>query len=106
MTIIVSETGIVVPPTPTPDPARSRDVTLFPNPASEDVNLTFTGMQGDAKVSIVNLTGSVVFDQKINITNQNVKINLPNLQPGFYLVYIKSDDAIMARKLIIEQKTR
>jgi len=100
---------IIVEGTTKPSPfssARIANLRVFPNPATNNITLSFEEVEGNARVSIVNLTGSMVLEQQINVANEDIKINLPDLHPGVYFVYVTSNDAVMVRKLIIEQQTR
>jgi len=100
MTIVVSPASGLTPFSNKRDP----NVTVYPNPATNDINLSFTDVEGDAKVSIVSISGAIVHEQQIKVDNSIVNIKFNEVSPGFYFVYVKSDDAVLVRKLIIEQK--
>jgi len=99
-------TNSTPPPPPLSTGSIAADFEIYPNPTKNDMILRFNDMEGDAQVAIVNLNGLLVYDQKINIAKETVNILLPDLTPGMYFVYVTSKDAVVVRKLIIEQSSR
>ncbi|MDR2970984.1 MAG: T9SS type A sorting domain-containing protein [Bacteroidales bacterium] len=100
---------VTVPTTSTQPPIIGSfeilDAVIFPNPAKDDITVRFnTKGESEGKVRIVNLTGSLVLDQPIVISNKDVNIKLPEITPGFYFVSIISNEAVITRKLVIEPK--
>jgi len=83
---------------------NTASATIYPNPASENINIKFVNMEGPAQIRIVNVTGSLVLDQQINITKEDTQISIADFKPGFYFVNIISKDAVTTRKLIVEPK--
>ena len=78
------------------------DITLFPNPVSNDLHLIHLDLQ--SKIRIVDIVGRE-YDVK-SITNseqQSVKIDLSNLKTGTYIVQILSDKGIVKSFKIIKQ---
>ena len=103
-TIIVNQGP---PPPPLPPPPMtitnpSAVIEIYPNPATEKITLKVENGEGLANVRIANLNGQTVLDKNINITGTTYDLELPNLNPGFYFLYFVSNDAVIARKLIIE----
>ena len=92
------------PPSPAPSTMKTPNVRVFPNPANDNITLSFENMKGDAKVQIFNISGQLVLDKPINITGSDINIILPDLKPGFYFIHVKSNDAILTNKLVIEPR--
>ena len=78
------------------------DITLFPNPVSNDLHLIHLDLQSE--IRIVDIVGRE-YDVKsiINSEQQSVKIDLSNLKTGTYIVQILSDKGIVKSFKIIKQ---
>ncbi len=82
------------------------DLTLYPNPASNELNIAWVNYtQGTASVIISDIAGREVFRTTINITKSqgHTSIDLPLLQEGMYLVNIVSDSGQYHSKLEIKK---
>jgi hypothetical protein len=66
--------------------------TMFPNPASENISITASG-ENINSLSITDLGGNLVY-VKPSINLQKLDINISDLSPGAYFVYVKSYSAI------------
>jgi hypothetical protein len=79
-------------------------IKLFPNPNAGIVNLKWDDIKnGEAKVMVLDITGKVVFDTTLQITNGLSNFNL-NLSPGTFLVKIINPHTNMSvnKKLMIQ----
>ena len=80
---------------------------LFPNPAQEQVQLSFeTTENGQYQIQLINTLGQLVINQPINagIGMQSVTINqLPNSAGLYQLSIIKNGQKLASRKLIISK---
>jgi len=83
---------------------NTASATIYPNPATDNINIKFENVEGAAQLRIVNVTGSLLMDKQINIAKEEVQINISDLKPGFYFVNIISKDVVITRKLIIDHK--
>ena len=73
---------------------------VFPNPASEQVTISFLEPIA-GNLSFVDLLGKTVFEQKI-AKQKSVEINVSTFKKGFYLVLIKTNQELYIHKVIIE----
>jgi len=78
--------------------------TIYPNPATDNINIKVENIQGSTQVRITNMNGQIVLDQQINIANDVASVQLPDLKPGIYFVNIISKDAVLTRKLTVVPK--
>lgn len=71
-----------------------KDVRMFPNPASSQVNLEFSNAKGNYVISLFNQGGQEVVSQKASITFgvQYIAVNRNSLASGSYLVRVRSTD--------------
>ena len=80
---------------------KTRNLSIYPNPAQQFINIKFNKLIGTAIVVIVDVYGKQVLKQNIN--NQSTKINIQQLAKGTYLVKITTmDNETKTEKLILE----
>ncbi len=81
-------------------------VTVFPNPATDKVNVEFNLKNAsDVSVEVTDITGKVV--ETLSLTNASVgantaELNVSNYATGMYSVVVKSNDASVTKKLVIK----
>ena len=99
----------VNPPAPAPmTPSYEDNATLniYPNPTSEEINAEISGITGETTIQIVNLTGSVLSTDKVNIPATGkylYRSTAKNLAPGVYFMYIINDNATLSKKLVVRR---
>ena len=71
----------------TADPSQTIEnvISVYPNPASDFINLSLNGVKAD-KVEIYDITGKIISSQLL-VTEHN-QIYIKNLKPGMYLLKI------------------
>lgn len=70
---------------------------MYPNPTKNNLFIE-TALNGDINVSIVNMLGKEVVNNKVT----NNTVNISNLTSGIYIVKITEEGKISTKKLIIE----
>ena len=74
---------------------------LAPNPATNQVQLSWTGLgSGPATLSVINVQGRLVQQQLVKEATQ--LLNTAGLSQGLYLVKVQVGNAILVKKLIIK----
>ena len=77
---------------------KNRAIIMSPNPAHAKVNFNLSNVNEEFLVEIIDMSGLVLFTQKINSNNNNVNIEaLPN---GIYFVKIKDKNNIQIERLL------
>lgn len=71
---------------------------VSPNPASGTAMVSMIGLQGEKEIMIFDVTEKLVF--KANTADSEYQLNLSQLQPGAYLIYIKSGNGHGISRLI------
>ena len=66
------------------------DVSIYPNPFSNHITIQLPGFVGNAKVSLINVSGKVIKQQNINEIGQ--MNDLDELAKGLYFIKIISED--------------
>lgn len=62
------------------------DITPFPNPTSDIVNIPLSGVDGTGNLSIMDLTGKVVSTQKVGVSNgSKLAVDVSELPAGVYV---------------------
>jgi hypothetical protein len=77
---------------------------VFPNPASDVVNVTFEADNADYTIAIVDLQGRVMTSQELTSLNGSQSIALPvnNLAKGSYIVTISSNGVSTSKNVVIK----
>jgi hypothetical protein len=80
-------------------------LTCYPNPASEQVNISFSGISSkeSATVKIMDMSGKLVYTKSINVTtgNNNLQLELASLNNGIYFIQLETADSRQIGKLSI-----
>ena len=74
------------------------NVSIYPNPAKEIVNITLP--EDNAQIDIVNVLGQTV--KSVNTTSANETISLEGMEKGMYFFCIKLQDKTITKKVIVE----
>lgn len=88
----------------TEDVVGHNTLQVFPNPATNFVNLLYTAQtEGDILISLVDMTGREVLQQKATIGSgtNNINLNLDQLATGYYIVEISDGVSKLREKLMI-----
>lgn len=89
-------------PTSGIDPvAPETSLSLYPNPATSTVKLYVNGVSGMVNCSIIDMSGRVVYNARVNAENENT-INVSNMPAGAYFVRVTNDTFSKIEKLIIK----
>ena len=79
------------------------NMNVYPNPASNNVNVVMTGVKGQTVISVHDMSGKVVTSMKVDLDDNNQIISLPvdNFSQGIYFIKAVNGSAVMTKKLII-----
>ena len=77
------------------DYANNNVITIFPNPASS--NIEILGAGADVKVEFVSLAGSVV-----KVSNETV-VSLDDVANGVYMLRITTPNETVVKKLVVKK---
>ena len=81
------------------DYLSNENVNIFPNPATDVINVSFTSSD-DAEITVFNIVGGIVYNNQ-NVTNKTNEIDMSQEANGIYFVRVKSGDQIVTKKLIL-----
>lgn len=78
---------------------------MYPNPASESVNITFSADNAEnGVVSVMNLMGQTVYTEKVEVNEGYNMINIPvkGFTSGVYMVSLRTQTGISTQKLLVK----
>jgi len=82
---------------------NNRIVSIYPNPASNMVNLNFLNYNSVVNIQLVDLKGGIFLTRNIEVSNnQNLELALENLASGVYFIHVRDTLGIETLKLIIQ----
>ena len=92
--------------------SRMRGITMtgclkvFPNPAKDQITISWYGV-GPAKVRVWATAGSLMLekpitDYRLSRSFHREKLNTKNWPSGVYLVEVRTEEAVMRKKLVVE----
>jgi hypothetical protein len=78
-------------------------ITLYPNPAKEEVNIRYNLALVDASIEIFDLSGRNIYKKLVISSTGDLQLNTSTYQAGVYIVVVKQNNEILLQqKLIIE----
>lgn len=76
-------------------------ITLYPNPANDEVTIQLSGPVAGATYALYDLTGKKIMEGKFERNQTSTSITLTALKDGLYLVQLSSEGWHQTRKLLI-----
>lgn len=73
--------------------------TIFPNPASEQINLSFQSVLNNVNVKVISITGQTVY-QKSNLSVDNLSLSVSDLANGLYIIQVSDGISVSSSKFI------
>lgn len=79
------------------------NMTVYPNPADNNVNVVLNGVQGQTVITIHDMSGKAISSRRVNVDFDGQLYNLPveGYAQGIYFIKVVNGDAVMTKKLII-----
>jgi len=78
-------------------------VKIQPNPCSETVKISVSGITDDLHISICDLSGKLIFEETLTTPNPT-EVNIGELVNGIYLVSVKNKSSIVNKKLVVAKQ--
>ena len=109
--VVVTKVTTVTEPTTTYSPApvaidatdlEMMNINIFPNPASDLIAVQVGGLvKDDIQVTLMDITGRVVAETKINAGQTIAYFDVQTLYAGTYAIRISSNQASITRKVVV-----
>ena len=78
-------------------------IALYPNPANNRTNLSFTGVTGDITIALHDMNGRTISEQTYSCDGDcKQQLDLTGLTPGAYFVTITAENQKVTKKLIVK----
>lgn len=98
--IIIDEGAVVN----TEDLDADRDVSVFPNPTTGQINVAFNKVMDESiTLSLLNVQGQEVLRQRYEQVGQLITMNASNLPSGVYFVTMQTDKTILTKKVMVQK---
>ncbi|MCA6074822.1 FG-GAP-like repeat-containing protein [Fulvivirga sedimenti] len=78
----------------------SSEVIIFPNPLQGNKKLSIRKPSGYSKMTLLDLTGRHIFEEFLGTENE-VKVNIPVISPGVYLILISGSWGSETHRLLV-----
>ena len=75
-------------------------IALYPNPVIDNLNIQTTKTLKNAQVKVFNQMGQIVYMNEFDSLKNKQNINLSSFPSGTYMIYIKSDEGVITKKII------
>jgi hypothetical protein len=89
-------------PTGIEETATNSNVQVYPNPASDKINVNLSKINGTASVHIIDLQGRTVFQSSYD-GDKLVAIPVSTISNGMYFVRIQSEQGTVTEKISINR---
>ncbi|MCB0399468.1 MAG: choice-of-anchor J domain-containing protein [Winogradskyella sp.] len=80
-------------------------IKIFPNPAKDDINISFEAGNGDYNISVTDMLGRAVITKSYEgvFGKQNIKLSVSELNAGHYIMNINDGNASYSTKFIVNK---
>lgn len=75
-------------------------ISVYPNPVVEQLNIKLDEQLNNAEIRVFDISGRVVYEEKVKSLNKNHTIDFKGIPSGAYMVFIKSDKGTTSKKII------
>lgn len=75
-------------------------VSIYPNPVKDNLNIKLDQNLNNVQVRVFDMMGNVVHQDKARSFKMNETIDMSRFPAGAYMVYIKSDEGTITKKII------
>jgi len=82
---------------------KTKILDVYPNPASEKLNITFAGNAEQSQLSIYDISGKEVFQKQVNNLGVNQEVvDVSSLDKGIYILMLTTENSQSTQKIIIQ----
>ncbi len=84
--------------------SNENEFTIYPNPVTDYINIRSKNtLNNELIVNIIDINSKVVYTEDLTISgNNDIGIQIPDLSPGTYIVFIESGNKIEKQKIIVK----
>jgi hypothetical protein len=78
------------------------EVELFPNPVTDQLNIRVNGINGEAWIQILDMSGKQLRIEKVNLQNGVLTKDISSLSSGMYIFKLVNDKVAVKKKFVKE----
>ncbi|MDD3875824.1 MAG: T9SS type A sorting domain-containing protein [Bacteroidales bacterium] len=87
------------------DNLSNQNITIYPNPANDILNIDFNNDIIFSELSVFDLFGRKIINNEIDSNNKNLKIDVSGLNSGVYFIeFYSGTDLVIKEKIIINKR--
>ena len=90
----------VTSPVDVPNVAAANNISIYPNPAKDMINISFGGTQV-SEITISDIQGHQIQKQQVDNSLTSISIPTANFAAGVYFIQLKVHDDVIAKKIVI-----
>ncbi len=79
---------------------REAQVTIQPNPSSNDVLLQWTDRVSFEQISVFGVDQKLIFSKQISSTDRNAKLDISTWKSGIYIIQLESSNGVVVKKMV------
>jgi hypothetical protein len=76
--------------------------TVFPNPVSDFMNISYQGTENKIQLRLLNVTGQQIKKYEVK-AQPNIRISISDLQKGVYFIEITDEKQVRSQRIVITQ---
>jgi hypothetical protein len=89
-------------PDATDEETFANSILLFPNPATNLLNIAFQQPLGsDGNIFITDIHGRVATRQTVEKAQPHLQVNLDDFSAGIYFLNVQTSDGVFAKKFVV-----
>ncbi|MBP9083558.1 MAG: T9SS type A sorting domain-containing protein [Bacteroidia bacterium] len=75
-------------------------LSVYPNPAFDQLNLEFPFTEGDAIITVVNSLGQTLLKQSVTSADEDIQVNVQDLSEGLYFITVQNGERAFYSRFI------
>jgi hypothetical protein len=83
------------------DEKNKQQISIYPNPASDFINVSFKGNNSDKQLVIFNSLGKVIYEEKVISGTKTSRIDISFMESGFYILELRDENKSSTQGLLI-----
>jgi chitodextrinase len=84
-------------------PEDLSEISIFPNPAKEFLNIAFAGAGSEIQCELIDLSGNTIWKKRYFSENEQFHVDFDHsLRNGMYILRVTSENKTLMRKIIME----
>ena len=84
------------------DASTHQDMVIFPNPASEQIQIESTFLtSGNTLIEVIDMNGRILLSNVVASRNEKTALGIGQLPNGIYTVRVSNDEYFLSKKLVV-----